>query len=102
MILISLPDASTLCAVGALEQTLDYLCFIFTQSAKCKLVYPVCGSVRNSYLVLITQQMLQLKPHMWIQLQLSQMSVRSASVCYDEWMYYTVIEGIHRRDGQMC
>lgn len=87
MILISPSDASTLCAVGARKQMLDYRCFIFTQSAKCKLVYPVCGSVRNLYLVLITQQMLQLKPHMWMRLQFLQTSGRTASACYNGWTH---------------
>lgn len=36
--------------------------------------------VRNSYLVQITQQMLQLKQHIWIWLQFLKMSVRSVSL----------------------
>lgn len=36
--------------------------------------------VRNSYLFQITQQMLQLKQHIWIRLQFLKMSVRSVSL----------------------
>lgn len=83
VILISPPDALTPRAVGAVEQMLDYRGVLFLQSAKCKLVYPVCASVCVTPIWFWLLNKCCNKNHTWTRLRFLQMSVGCASGCYD-------------------